>query len=81
MFGITNLTKRKIPKIPWQKIKEKVLGKKYGLSLVFAPPSLMKKINIRYRKKKETPCVLSFALSPKEGEVFINIAQKKYHLL
>ncbi len=78
MFQITNLTKRKIPKIPWKKIKEKVLGKKYELSLVFAGNALMKKLNIKYRKQNKSASVLSFPLSKKEGETFINLSQKKH---
>lgn len=78
MFQITNLTKRKIPKISWGKIKEKVLDKKYELSLVLAGNGLMKKLNARYRRKNKIASVLSFPLSKKEGEIFINLSQKKH---
>lgn len=56
----------------WQKIKNQVLGKKYDLSAVFADNALMKELNKTYRKKAEPANVLSFALSKKEGEIFIN---------
>lgn len=56
----------------WQKIKNQVLGKEYDLSIVFADNALMKELNKTYRKKAEPANVLSFALSKKEGEVFIN---------
>ena len=65
MILITNLTKRKIPKIPWEKIKEEVLGKKYELSLVFGGNALMKKLNKTYRGKNKAASVLSFPLSKK----------------
>jgi len=82
MICITNLTKKRHPsdgsKIILQKIKEEVLGKKYDLSLVFAANALMKKLNIRYSGKAKTAAVLSFPLSRKEGDIFINLAQKKY---
>lgn len=82
MLSITNLTRRNPPvgglKIPWQKIKEKVLGKKYELSLVLAGNSLMKKLNNQYRKKKQPASVLSFPLSKKQGEIFINLGQKNH---
>jgi ssRNA-specific RNase YbeY (16S rRNA maturation enzyme) len=78
MFQITNLTKRKVPKIFWRKIAEKVLGKKYDLSLVFAADTLMKKLNSQYRRKNQPASVLSFPLSKNEGEIFINLNQKKY---
>ncbi len=76
MFQITNLTKREIPKISWKKIKEKVLGEKYELSLVLAGNALMKKLNIKYRKQNKSASVLSFPLSKKDGEIFINLSQK-----
>lgn len=82
MFQITNLTKKHPPaggpKIPWQKIKEKVLGKKYELSLVLASNALMKKLNTEYRRKNKIASVLSFPLSKKSGEIFINLSQKKH---
>jgi len=83
MFQITNLSRKKISKNNWEKIKDEVLGKQYDLSLVFAGNSLMKKLNLKYRKKNLAANVLSFPLSKNQGEIFINLAQKKYptHLL
>jgi len=85
MTHITNLTKKLQPfgssKNTWEKIKEEVLGKKYDLSLVFAPASLMKKLNKKYRGKAKIATVLSFPLSKDEGEIFINLHQKKHHPL
>jgi len=86
---ITNLTKQKTPKIPWQKIANDILGKKYDLSVVLAGNKLMRKLNNRYRKKDRSATVLSFPLSKKEaprlrsgqGEIFINLSQKKHPLL
>ncbi|MFH0803703.1 MAG: rRNA maturation RNAse YbeY [Candidatus Tagabacteria bacterium] len=78
MLSITNLTLRRVPKIPFQKIKEEVLGKKYELSLVLAGNALMKKLNTEYRHKNKIASVLSFPLSKKEGEIFINLSQKKH---
>jgi ssRNA-specific RNase YbeY (16S rRNA maturation enzyme) len=75
---LTNLTKRKIPRIPWKKIKDEILGKKYDLSLVLAGNGLMKKLNLKYRRKNKTASVLSFPLSKNQGEIFINLSQKKY---
>jgi rRNA maturation RNase YbeY len=82
VLQITNLTKKHPPaggpEIPWGKIKEKVLGKKYELSLVFAGNALMKKLNTEYRRKKKAASVLSFPFSKTEGEIFINLSQKKH---
>ncbi len=92
MISITNLTRRNPParlaeapakraggpKNNWEKIKDGVLGKKYDLSLVFAGNNLMKKLNSRYRGKDQPASVLSFSLSKKEGEIFINLSQKEH---
>jgi ssRNA-specific RNase YbeY (16S rRNA maturation enzyme) len=78
MFQITNLTKKQVSKIPWKKIKEEVLGKKYELSLIFAGNALLKKLNFKYRKKNKPASVLSFPLSKTEGEIFINLSQKNH---
>lgn len=78
MFSITNLTKQKLSNLPWRRIAEGVLGKKYELSLVLAGNGLMKKLNKTYRNKNKSASVLSFPLSRKEGEIFINLSQKKH---
>lgn len=63
----------------FKQLKEKVLGKSYNLSLVFATDSLMRRLNKQYRKKDKTSNVLSFALEKNSGEIFINTghAQKE----
>jgi ssRNA-specific RNase YbeY (16S rRNA maturation enzyme) len=92
MFQITNLTKQHPPAGgPWEKIKEKVLGKKYELSLVLAGNALMKKLNLKYPprvgertqieagwRKNKIAAVLSFPLSKNQGEILINLSQKKH---
>ena len=55
------------------KIKEKVLGKKYELSLVFCKNALSRKLNRTYRGKDKPTNVLAFPLSKNSGEIFINI--------
>jgi probable rRNA maturation factor len=53
-------------------MKNKVLGKKYNLSLVFSGDTLMKRLNKKYRKKDYAPNVLSFPIDKEEGEIFIS---------
>jgi probable rRNA maturation factor len=81
MLDVANLTKKPAPGLPWTKIKEKILGKSYELSLVLAGNKLMKKLNKTYRKKDKTPETLSFAFSKKEGEIFLNMDHSKKELL
>lgn len=55
----------------YAKLKEKILGKKYALSLVFSDLKTIQKLNIAYRGKDYVPNVLSFPLSPTSGEIYI----------
>ena len=59
----------------WLKIKNRVLGEKYDLSFSYAGSDEMMRLNKIYRKKDYSANVLSFPLSPNEGEILIN---KKY---
>ena len=54
-----------------------VLGKKYSLSLVFIGDKLSKKLNNKYRKINKPTNILTFPLSKKEGEIFINLNLSK----
>lgn len=76
-FSILNKTKRSTPRIPFEKIKDKVLGKRYELSLVFCGDALSRKLNRTYRKKDYPTNVLSFPISKTEGEIFINQSRTK----
>lgn len=73
MFSLANKTKSKLPSLPFHQIKEKILGKKFELSLVFIGDTLSKKMNLKWRRKKTPTNILSFSLSPCEGEIFINL--------
>jgi len=80
---ITNTTKRNAPSIPFVAIKEKVLGAKYDLSLVFTSDNLIHKLNKIYRHKDKPTNILSFPIDKNSGEIFINLSQaskefKKY---
>lgn len=59
-------------KSAWLKLKNEILGKKYDLSFSFVASDEMQRLNNIYRKKDYSANVLSFPLSPNEGEVLIN---------
>ena len=59
--------------IPYEKIADAILGKSYELSLVVCGDDLARRMNRAYRKKDYRPNVLSFPLSKKEGEIFLNV--------
>lgn len=83
-FNISNTTKstehQKWSSVPFAKIKDKILGKDYSLSLVFIGEKRSKKLNNTYRQKNKSTNVLSFTLDKKVGEIFITpkVAQKQF---
>lgn len=75
-------TARSYPKtIPYQKIKDVILGKKYQLSLVFLGETRAQALNVSTRGKTYTPNVLSFPLTNTAGEIYITpqVAKKDAH--
>ncbi|MFC1751607.1 rRNA maturation RNAse YbeY [Patescibacteria group bacterium] len=81
MITVTNLTKKKAPNIAWEIICEKILGKKYRLSVVLTNNSMMKKLNTGYRNDNKPASVLSFPYSSDDGEIFINTNYDKNSIL
>lgn len=57
--------------LPFAKIKNKILGKNYELSLVFIGAKKSQALNKKHRKKDKSANVLTFRLSDTEGEIFI----------
>jgi ssRNA-specific RNase YbeY (16S rRNA maturation enzyme) len=78
-FSITRLAKNtpKINGVFFGRIKDKILGKNYELSLVFTTKTHSQKLNRLYRKKNKAANVLSFLLSPNAGEIFLSPLAKK----
>lgn len=66
---IKNETKGKLPSLPFVSIKEKILGKKYDLSVIFLNEKDQQKINRKYRGKNKSTNILSFPLSKSSGEI------------
>ncbi len=81
-FTITNTTKRTLPRVPFLAIKNKALGKKYNLSLVFVGNTQSRKINKSYRGKDKPTNVLSFEFDKTHGEILIApaVAEKEAKL-
>lgn len=78
---LNNLTiirkKGEIPLIPFLSIKEKILGKKYDLTIIFCTPKESQEKNKLYRGKDYPTNVLSFPLSDTEGEIYISLSTAK----
>jgi probable rRNA maturation factor len=64
----------KIPSLPFLAIKEKILGKKYDLTIVFCSPKESQERNKTYRDKDYPTNILSFPLSDTEGEIYISLS-------
>lgn len=61
-----------MPRLPFAELAAMVLPG-YELSLVICGDKLAQRMNKTYRQKSYFPNVLSFPLSPTEGEIFLNI--------
>lgn len=74
-FSISKTIRGAIPRGPFLRMKESVLGKEYTLSLVFIGDRKAKTLNVHYRNKQTPANVLSFPFSKHEGEIFLNLAR------
>ena len=70
-----NTTKGRPPRLPFEAIKDAVLGKKYDLSLVFIGDKRSRKLNYEFKGKDKPTNVLSFPYDKSSGEMFINLKQ------
>ena len=69
-FSISHTT-HTYPQLPYEGIKNDILGPEYCLSLVFIGATRAKRLNLSTRGKNYTPNVLSFPLTRGSGEVYI----------
>jgi probable rRNA maturation factor len=78
-FTIINETKGKLMSLPFDQIKNKILGKKYELDLVFISDKKIHSLNKVYRKVDSSTDILSFPIDKNSGEIFIceKIAKRK----
>lgn len=70
-LSIRNQTRGTLPRLPFGRIKDAVLGKKFEVSLAFLTPSQSRAITKKTKGKNKPSNVLSFALSEHSGEVLI----------
>ena len=70
-FTITNTIKGRPQRLPFQAVKEDILGKSYTLSLAFVNDDESRVLNKKHRGKNEPANILSFPLSETEGEIVI----------
>ena len=63
--------------LPYENIKNKIMGKRYSLSLAFVGDKRSTTLNKTYRGKNTPANILSFPLSKNEGEIIINPHQAR----
>jgi probable rRNA maturation factor len=68
---MTVSSKGTLPSVPFLALKEKILGKKYELSIRFVPPAEAQALNVATRNKDYIPNTLSFPLSETSGEIIL----------
>lgn len=66
--------KGEIPNIQFLKIKEKILGKDYNLTIVFCTPKESQERNNSYRNKNYPTNILSFPLDKNKGEIYVSLS-------
>jgi len=76
-FSLLKTIRSTYPRLPFQKIKESVLGKRYNLSVVLIGETRSASLNKKYRHKKKVANILSFPLGRDSGEIFITPSQVK----
>jgi probable rRNA maturation factor len=76
-FTLINTTKGKLPRLPFEQIKNEALGENYELELIFLDPKEMHEINLEHHKKDKPTNILSFPLNEKSGQIFICPAYAK----
>ncbi|MFP4539903.1 MAG: rRNA maturation RNase YbeY [Candidatus Paceibacterota bacterium] len=76
-FTIIKRSRIDYPRSSFKQIKEDILGADYCLSLVFIGDKRSRYLNETYRGKASPANILSFPLSPDEGEIFINLRKAR----
>ena len=76
-LDIINLTKGALPRVPFVKIKESTLPKKYELSITFVTPAKIKTLSQLYKGDDTHRDILSFPLSDTSGEIILNPSEIK----
>lgn len=73
-FKIVALSKGKLPSLPFERMKNAMLGKNYILEVAFIKESRMRALNKKYRNKNKVTDILSFPLFQNEGQIAICIS-------
>lgn len=70
---IVRRTSGAVPDIPYQKIKDTILGKKYMLDISFVDTQTSTDLHVEHKKKPGPANTLAFAYSTSEGEIIMHL--------
>lgn len=76
-MDITNTTALPTPPLPFEHIKNTILGHSYELSIVLIDNIRAQELSGTYKNKAYDANVLSFPLSQNTGEIFLNLEQAR----
>lgn len=71
-ISINNTTNGKLPRLPFARLKDAILGKSYSLSIAIVDPKESRRLNRTYRKKDKPGNVLSFPFDKSSGELILD---------
>lgn len=74
---IRNTTKGKLPRLPFVRMAEQVLGKDYELSFVIVSSKKSRELNRTYRGKDNATNILAFPLEKLEGEICLDLTKAR----
>lgn len=60
-----------LPSVPFELLKDTILGKKYTLSIAFVTSTQAQSLNSEHRNKEYIPNTLSFPLTKTSGEIIL----------
>lgn len=70
---ITRMTKGKLPSLPFVRMKEKILGASYKLSIAFVDKKTISKLSKEFKGDASHKNILSFPLDKGSGEIVLNL--------
>lgn len=70
-FSFSKAARTNLPRLPYETIKDDLLGRKYNLSLVTVGRARARALNQAHRGKDYVPNVLTFPLGQKHGEIYL----------
>jgi probable rRNA maturation factor len=84
-LSITRQTNGELPSLPFSDIKNKILGKKYNLHILFANTATSTRLHKEWKGKEGPTDTLAFPLSENSGELVLSLSTirkraKKYNM-